>query len=99
MSMLRVRISSAQLDQDPNYRQNSEAFVTHGTRTVEGRRRLQRRPVGSKMELWRQVIANSHHFDKEHDADPDPHLSENLDPEPHFNDADPQPWSSSNILI
>ncbi len=36
--MLSVRISSAKLDQDPNYRQNSEAFETHGEpwRAVDG---------------------------------------------------------------
>jgi hypothetical protein len=39
-----------------------------------------------KMEPWRvcrTVVADSHHFDEEQDPDPDPHLSEKLDPDLH----------------
>jgi hypothetical protein len=39
-----------------------------------------------KMEPWRvyrTVVADSNHFDKEQDLDPDPHYSEKLDPDPH----------------
>jgi hypothetical protein len=33
--------------------------------------------------IYRPAVADSHHFDDEQDPDPDPHLSERLDPDPH----------------
>jgi hypothetical protein len=38
--------------------------------------------------VYRPVVADSHHPDE----DPDPHISEKLDPDPHWSDEDPQPW-------
>jgi hypothetical protein len=39
-----------------------------------------------KMEAWRvcrPVVTDLLHFDEEQDPDPDTHLSEKLDPDPH----------------
>jgi hypothetical protein len=42
------------------------------------------------LRVCRPVVADSHHFDEE--QDPDPHLSEKLDPDLYESDPDPQPW-------
>ncbi len=38
------------------------------------------------LQYYRLVVAESHHFDEE--QDPDPHDSEKLDLDLHYNDAD-----------
>ncbi len=53
-----------------------------------------------KMERWRfcrQVVADSHHCDEEHD--PGPHWGEQRDPDPHESDAYPVPWSGVVVKL
>jgi hypothetical protein len=73
------------LDPDPRYSQNSEAFRGSKNRAADAHNGGLEAQKMEPLRVYRPAVADFHHVDDEQDIDqdPDPHLGDKLDPDPH----------------